>query len=225
MVTTRGSARQKAAASAEAPKKGKAAPKKTAGKKRDNPEEAAAAGAVEQDQPPVEKKTKAEEAQSGGKPDGKKHATVGGETDIEGEKAAKEKEESKDVEMSDASQTDNAVKTDPSREKKAEEESPIAEKGLVYFFLRSKVNVEHPESLAEVKRAYMVLRPQPQGTKLVDGKVEDAGHNRLIAIPKKRMPVRGSDRLLAFVQEPKASLKDIREKHLNGRTYQTKTLG
>jgi hypothetical protein len=205
MVTTRGSARQKAGASAEAPKK-KAAPKKTAGKKRNNPEEAA----VEQDQPPVEKKTKAEEVQNGGTADGKK--------------AAKEKEESKDIETSDANQTDNAVKPDSSREKKVEE-SPIVEKGLVYFFLRSKVNVEHPESLAEVKRAYMVLRPLPQGTKLVDGKIEDAGHNRLIAIPKKRMPVRGSDRLLTFVQEPKANLEDIRTKHLNGRTYQTKTLG
>jgi len=93
-----------------------------------------------------------------------------------------------------------ALETDPAREKKTEE-SAILEKGLVYFFLRPKVDVAEPESLDEVKRAYMVLRPLPAGAKLADGKLADGGNNRLIAIPKKRLPgPRGHERFLTFVE-------------------------
>jgi hypothetical protein len=70
-----------------------------------------------------------------------------------------------------------------------------------------------------------VLRPLPIGTKLVDGKVNDGGKYRLIAIPKKGLPVMGYQRFLTFVEEPSASLEALREKYLEGKTYQTKTVG
>jgi hypothetical protein len=118
----------------------------------------------------------------------------------------------------------NAVTTEDSREKSVMD-TPIYEKGLVYFFFRGKVNVEHPESMDEIKRLCMVLRPLPIGTKLVDGKVNDGGKYRLIAIPKKGLPVMGYQRFLTFVEEPSASLEALREKYLEGKTYQTKTVG
>lgn len=103
--------------------------------------------------------------------------------------------------------------------------SPILEKGIVYFFLRGKVDVEHPGSLDEVKRSYMVLRPLPRGDGLVDGIAQDSGNNRLLAIPKKRLPTRGYEKFLTFVEEPGAGLETIRDRYLDGRTYQTKTVG
>ncbi|KAF8537104.1 hypothetical protein BDD12DRAFT_746177 [Trichophaea hybrida] len=129
-----------------------------------------------------------------------------------------------DATTANSNSGDSGIAVEEAREQKVED-SPILEKGLVYFFLRGKVNVEHPESMDDVKRSYMVLRPLPQGTKLVDGKIQDGGKNRLIAIPKKRLPSKGYEKFLTFVEVPEASLEDLREKHLKGRTYQTKTAG
>ncbi|TGZ80133.1 hypothetical protein EX30DRAFT_320428 [Ascodesmis nigricans] len=110
----------------------------------------------------------------------------------------------------------------------AAESSPILEKGIVYFFLRGKVDVENPENLNEVKRSYMVLRPIPMEKAIPaeDGKpVKDEGKARLIVIPKKRLPVRGYEKFLTFVEEPGAPVKEIGEKWLKGRTYSTKIIG
>lgn len=81
------------------------------------------------------------------------------------------------------------------REKKVEE-SPIMEKGVVYFFFRPKVAVEHAESLDDVQRSYIVLRPLPLGEKLKDEKLQVEGHNRLITVPKKKLPTKGYEKFL-----------------------------
>ncbi|KAF8250077.1 hypothetical protein K440DRAFT_597477 [Wilcoxina mikolae CBS 423.85] len=158
-----------------------------------------------------------------------KKATVEEVTDSDADPKKHNPRADDDAEMPDATTAnsnsgDSGIAVEEAREQKVED-SPILEKGLVYFFLRGKVNVEHPESMDDVKRSYMVLRPLPQGTKLVDGKIQDGGKNRLIAIPKKRLPSKGYEKFLTFVEVPEANLEDLREKYLKGRTYQTKTMG
>lgn len=89
----------------------------------------------------------------------------------------------------------SAVSVSLAREEKVEK-SPIMEKGIMYFFFRPKVAVEHAASLEDVQRSYIVLRPLPLGAKLKDGKVQDEGNNRLIVVPKKKLPVRGYEKFL-----------------------------
>jgi hypothetical protein len=160
---------------------------------------------------------------------GNKKVTVEEVTDLDADLEKYNPKVNDDVEMTDAAAAKgnidaSGIAVERAREQRVED-SPILEKGLVYFFLRGKVNVEHPESMNEVKRSYLVLRPLPPGTKLVDGKIQDSGKNRLLAIPKKRLPAKGYERLLTFVEAPEASLEDLREKFLKGRIYQTKTMG
>lgn len=89
----------------------------------------------------------------------------------------------------------SAVSVSLAREAKVEK-SPIMEKGIMYFFFRPKVAVEHAESLDDVQRSYIILRPLPLGAELKDGKVQDEGNNRLIVVPKKKLPVRGYEKFL-----------------------------
>lgn len=89
----------------------------------------------------------------------------------------------------------SAVSVSLAREEKVEK-SPIMEKGIIYFFFRPKVAVEHAESLDDVQRSYIVLRPLPLGAKLTEGKIQDEGNNRLIVVPKKRLPIRGYEKFL-----------------------------
>lgn len=109
-------------------------------------------------------------------------------------KRGKEAEEDKSGDQLKA-ESKSAVSASLARREKVEK-SPIMEKGVVYFFFRSKVAVEHAESLDDVKRSYIVLRPLPLGAKLKDGKLQDEGNNRLIAIPKKKLPIGGYERFL-----------------------------
>jgi len=204
--------------------------KSKAGKKHKAPEhEGGGEGETAKKKPKAATPKKVQKMKSGAraKRAGKK-ATVK-KTEVKGggkmtEEADEEKEKApeREDEMADANPK-SAVSVSASREQKVED-SPIVEKGLVYFFLRGKVDVEHPESMDEVKRSYIILRPLPQGAKLVDGKLEDAGENRLIVIPKKRLPKKGYERFLTFVEEPSATLQELRN-YLKGRTYQTKTVG
>lgn len=89
----------------------------------------------------------------------------------------------------------SAVSVSLARREKVEK-SPIMEKGVMYFFFRPRVAVEHAESLDDVQKSYIVLRPLPLGAKLKDGKVQDEGNNRLIVVPKKKLPVRGYEKFL-----------------------------
>ncbi|KAI5806170.1 hypothetical protein EDC01DRAFT_725088 [Geopyxis carbonaria] len=155
-----------------------------------------------------------------------KHPTVESETDVDDTKP-------RAVRVRKNSGDGGSAKKERRRSIEA---SPILEKGLVYFFLRAKVDVEHPQGLQDVKRSYMVLRPMALGDALGDvekkdaeggsgGEVRDEGRNRLIAIPKKKLPVRGYEKFLTFVEEPGASLEDIKKRFLDGRSYMTKTMG
>lgn len=99
------------------------------------------------------------------------------------------------------------------------------EKGIVYFFFRGRIGIDHPEKISDIARSYMVLRPIPTDSKLGDGPIGDAGNSRLIAIPKKVLPRAGSDRWLAFVEKTDASFAKLKDEFLAANDYDTKTAG
>lgn len=103
--------------------------------------------------------------------------------------------------------------------------SSILEKGVIYFFFRSRVNVENPQGVEDVARSYIVLRPLPIGSKLGEGPLQDDGNARLLALPKKILPVTHKDRFLVFVENGKASIKELKDIFISASDYATKTAG
>lgn len=103
--------------------------------------------------------------------------------------------------------------------------SSILEKGIIYFFFRARVNVNDPQDTNDIARSYMVMRPIPHGAKLSDGPIGDEGNCRLLALPKKVLPVSGKDRFMVFVEKAKTSFKELKESFMSASDYATKTAG
>ena len=103
--------------------------------------------------------------------------------------------------------------------------SSILEKGIVYFFLRARVNVNDPSDVNDIARSYMILRPLPKGAKLGAGPIGDESNCRLIAIPKKVLPLSGKDRFMSFVESAKQSFTDLKSNFIASSDYATKTQG
>jgi hypothetical protein len=143
------------------------------------------------------------------------------EKPVNGAAAGKEEEKK---EQPQAKESQTAIKVSPEREDVLP--SSILEKGIVYFFFRPRVNVEHPHSISDVARSFFVLRPTPKGAKIEDGPIgDDTANCRLLILPKKRYPASGRERDMGFVEKAKVSLKTIRESLMTQTTYETKTLG
>ena len=123
---------------------------------------------------------------------------------------------------SKVSEAENAVEDSSKREEATP--SNILEKGLIYFFFRGRVGINEPSDVNDVARSYIVLRPIPQGAKLGDGPIGDAGNNRILALPKKVLPVSPKDRFLTFVEKANISMDDIKSQ-LSSSDYATKTAG
>lgn len=119
-------------------------------------------------------------------------------------------------------EAENAVEDSSKREEAIP--SNILEKGLIYFFFRGRVGINEPSDVNDVARSYIVLRPIPQGAKLGDGPIGDAGNNRILALPKKVLPVSPKDRFLTFVEKANISMDDIKSQ-LSSSDYATKTAG
>jgi len=102
--------------------------------------------------------------------------------------------------------------------------SSILEKGIIYFFFRGRVNVEEPESVKDVARSYIVLRPIAMGAELNEETIEGSGKARLVILPKKTLPKKKHDRLVMFVGNPKASIEDLKNQFA-GTERETKTHG
>ncbi|RDL33864.1 uncharacterized protein BP5553_08232 [Venustampulla echinocandica] len=100
--------------------------------------------------------------------------------------------------------------------------SSILEKGIIYFFFRPRVSVEEPESIDDVARLHVVLRPLPLGAHM--GDLQDDGKARIFMLPKKVLPTSSRDRYLAFVEKGGATVKDVRE-GFAGEEHDTKTRG
>jgi hypothetical protein len=120
-----------------------------------------------------------------------------------------------------------ATNGDAVEPKAREDEVPssILEKGIVYFFFRARVNVDDPQDVNDIARSYMILRPLPKGAKLGDGPIGDEGNCRLVAIPKKVLPLSGKDRFMSFVDGAKKSFADLKSEFLSANDYATKTSG
>ncbi|OTB10212.1 hypothetical protein K445DRAFT_323255 [Daldinia sp. EC12] len=103
--------------------------------------------------------------------------------------------------------------------------SNILEKGIIYFFIRGRVGIDEPSSINDIRRSYIVLRPLAKDAKLGEGTIDDAGNSRLIAIPKKVLPVSGKDRWIAFVEKSQASFKTLKDEFISASDYKTKTAG
>lgn len=116
----------------------------------------------------------------------------------------------------------NAVEDSSKREEATP--SNILEKGIIYFFFRGRVGINEPNDVNDIAKSYIVLRPLPQGAKLGDGPIGDAGNNRMLALPKKVLPVSPKDRFMTFVEKANISMDDIKTQ-LSSSDYTTKTAG
>lgn len=123
---------------------------------------------------------------------------------------------------SDASNKDNAVEPEA---RSGTIPSTVLEKGIIYFFFRGRVGIDHPERVSDIARTHLVLRPIPLDAKLGDGPIGDAGNSRLIAVPKKVFPQSGKDRWIAFVEKTNASFSELKKDFLAANDYETKTAG
>lgn len=103
--------------------------------------------------------------------------------------------------------------------------STILEKGVIYFFFRARVNVDDPHDVKDIARSYLVMRPIPLDAKLGDGPIGDQGNCRLLALPKKVLPLSGKDRFMIFVEKAKTSFGDLKDSFMTGSDYATKTAG
>lgn len=138
------------------------------------------------------------------KDNGTKESKAGDDNEEDGPSGGNDAETRNDKPQTDVGagnkeETDNqvnasAVIEDPEREQALP--STILEKGIIYFFFRSRVGIEDPEGVRDIARTYMVLRPLPLGAKLGEGSVEDTSNNRLLALPKKVLPTSHRDRFL-----------------------------
>lgn len=150
----------------------------------------------------------------------------GQEAEAQSNDEAKAKHEKPDEKAEDAQaaqrDTSSAVETS-----KRDDQVPssILEKGIIYFFFRGRVNVEDPDSVDDIARSYIVMRPLPHGAKLGDGPIGDDGNARLVALPKKVLPRSHRDRFISFVEKTKTTFKDLRENFVAGADYETKTVG
>ena len=101
----------------------------------------------------------------------------------------------------------------------------ILEKGVIYFFFRSRVNVDDPQDVNDVARSFLLMRPIPLDAKLGDGPIGDEKNCRLLALPKKVLPKSGKDRFVTFVEKFNTSFAELKDDFLTGSEYETKTQG
>ncbi|GLA28858.1 hypothetical protein CBS147346_8461 [Aspergillus niger] len=143
--------------------------------------------------------------------------------DAEPDTKPEEKSEEKPAPAADGAET--GVKTSQEREEKVA--SNVLEKGIVYFFYRPRVNVTDPQSVSDVARSFLVLRPTPIGATLnqQQGSVEPGAKCRLLMLPKKKFPTSGKERDMGFVEKAGHSMKSLQESFIAGDTYETSTRG
>ena len=122
-----------------------------------------------------------------------------------------------------ATSTTSAIEHSSQREK--DMPSTILEKGIIYFFTRARVGLDEPESVQDLARSYIVLRPLPADVKLGDGTIDDLKNNRLCALPKKVLPKSGRDRFMTFVEKANTTIQDLKDNFMQGSDYSTQTVG
>lgn len=143
--------------------------------------------------------------------------------DADATSGATDQEPKPDVKQNGAEPTEGDA-VELSKEREESTPSSILEKGIIYFFFRGRVGIDEPSDVDDIARSYIILRPLPHGAKLGDGPIGDDGHNRMLALPKKVLPVSPKDRFMVFVEKANASIEDIKNS-LSASDYMTKTAG
>ncbi|KAK1248649.1 hypothetical protein MKX08_006869 [Trichoderma sp. CBMAI-0020] len=162
------------------------------------------------------------------------------QTEVENPDAKRTKVEEEDEALSDKLNengkgkqdgTSQAVKEEPADDTAEPEKedcdvpSSILEKGVIYFFIRGRVDVEKPKEVNDIARSFIILRPIAHDAKLSEGPLRDAGNTRILVLPKKVLPSSGRERFLSFVEKSGASYDEIKGQFLAGEEYETKTKG
>ncbi|KAK8142570.1 hypothetical protein G3M48_008551 [Beauveria asiatica] len=101
----------------------------------------------------------------------------------------------------------------------------IVEMGILYYFIRGRVEIDEPKSLDDIARGYLIMRPLPKDTDLTERPLPDGLTVRLLALPKKRLPQSVRDRFMAFVDGTDISYSNLTSSFLSPREYETKTAG
>lgn len=102
--------------------------------------------------------------------------------------------------------------------------SNFLERGIIYFFFRSRVGIDQPRSVDDIRCSYIILRPLEQDTRIGRG-TRHAGNSRLLILPKKILPTSGRDRFMVFVEKARVSFTQLKQDFLPGEDYETKTVG
>jgi len=151
-------------------------------------------------------------------------------------KSAKTKEKAEEevpVEDKKVKTTETSTKATnhPSQDEK---EPEILEKGLIYFFYRPKVEHEEVHGPDDVQKLYILLWPaapsilqDEKEMKHTEGKTGVGEPERLIVIPKKKLPDvqhHKHEKLFGFVEKVSRRIEDI-DAQLEPETYTTKTRG
>jgi len=103
----------------------------------------------------------------------------------------------------------------------------ILEKGIVYFFTRGRVNVDEPQSIVDIARSYLILRPVPPEETFGGSSpnLDGAKRARILVLPRKTLPKKRGERMMAFVDRAGESVAELGEDFLQGAEYETKTVG
>lgn len=101
----------------------------------------------------------------------------------------------------------------------------ILERGIIYFFLRGRVNTDTPSSVSEIARTYFLLRPMTPSSPPSNLPSSLANKCRVLVVPKKTFPTSGRERWISFVEKVGASFADLKDSFLGGNDYETKTRG
>ncbi|KAM0466129.1 hypothetical protein ACHAPV_001082 [Trichoderma viride] len=147
---------------------------------------------------------------------------------IHGNSKEKEDGTGQDVKEEPAdSKPDTKSENDTAEPEKEDSDVPssILEKGVIYFFIRGRVDVEKPKEVNDIARSFIILRPIAHDAKLSEGPLRDAGNTRILVLPKKVLPSSGRERFLSFVEMSGASYDEIKGQFLAGEEYETKTKG
>lgn len=150
------------------------------------------------------------------------------EKDEDGTKKEKDESDAKQEEQKTSGSEEKVDTKDDNVIKPGEEPdvpSSILEKGIVYFFFRGRVGIDQPGEVDDIARTYILLRPIDTDAKLGEGAIPDAGNTRLLALPKKVLPLSGKDRFMVFVEKSGAHYDEIKKDFLTGSDYMTKTAG
>ncbi|KAJ5152546.1 hypothetical protein N7492_009826 [Penicillium capsulatum] len=100
------------------------------------------------------------------------------------------------------------------------------EKGLIYFFYRSKVDILQARGINDVAKSFIVLRPTPSETDAGQRSTMELGAKfRLLVVPKKVFPTLGPMKEMAFVEKAGMSLEELQKIFISGGEYETQTYG